>query len=83
MSALIHASLFSFPRLHAAHRLPHQVHPVLRDPGRAVRRQRADQAGKVPDAGDPPRDQPQAGDQTFETGQRGRCRREKGKPGHG
>lgn len=53
--------------LHAAHCLPHQVHPVLRDPGRPVRCQGADQAREVLDPGHPPWDQPQAGDQTPKT----------------
>lgn len=53
-----------------AHRLPDQVHPVLRHPRRAVRRQRANEAGEVPDAGHPARDQPQTGHQAPEAGPR-------------
>lgn len=64
---LMEVSLLLLLLLLTAHCLPHQVHPVLRDPRRPVRRQRTDQAGEVPDAGHPPRDQPQAGEQTFET----------------
>ncbi len=37
----------------AAHCLFHQVHPVLRDPGRARSSEGADQTGALPDAGHP------------------------------
>lgn len=50
-----------------AHCLPYQVHPGLCDPRRSVRCQRTNETGEILDSGYPPRDQPQASDQTFET----------------
>lgn len=67
----------------SAHRVPDEVHPVLRHPRRAVRRQGADQAGEIPDPGHPARDQPEAGDQAPEAGPRRRHQRDQSGRGHG